>query len=366
MSCFPFITSRHEVVTRADERFAKSLSLSSTESSESSSDGLRVLSYNASLLPKVMDFRNLHRQERLERMMDEFECFDVVCLQGVYRCWTTMQQELIAGMQHRGFHYHSNCNKPSFVLSGRTMDGGLLILSRHPIVAEEKLVFTSAVGSDAWATKGALYAKIQRGKDLVHVCNTNLQRVLNFGELECHDVRRMQLLEMGTFVTNCVKRYDPGAFGRAYPIVICGDFNINGRAKGRSSELPVLYESMRNVESDFQDLLYLEHGEHPVTFNCFKDAKSPCESMLTDFANHDQNQALDYIFFYPTVNTTTADTRVERFLVDDVTPALTQLSDHFGVSTTLLFGSPVSVASTCGSTDGSETLDIQIVPAHET
>ncbi|MFT3750733.1 MAG: hypothetical protein QM768_20645 [Agriterribacter sp.] len=39
-------------------------------------------------------------------------------------------------------------------------DGGLLLLSKYPFIQTEEIVFTATRGGDAWANKGALYARI--------------------------------------------------------------------------------------------------------------------------------------------------------------------------------------------------------------
>ena len=91
------------------------------------------------------------------------------------------------------------------------LDGGLLILSKQPIIEQDSaenhspktirnpslnlsrlplqdsIVFTAGSQIDAWAAKGVIYAKIQVGSNedrYIHVFNTHLQADQNEPGLE--------------------------------------------------------------------------------------------------------------------------------------------------------------------------------------
>ena len=58
------------------------------------------------------------------------------------------------------------------------LDGGLLILSKQPIIEQDSIVYTAGHQIDAWSAKGCIYAKIQVGSSedcFMHVFNTHLQ-----------------------------------------------------------------------------------------------------------------------------------------------------------------------------------------------
>ena len=74
----------------------------------------------------------------------------------------------------KGFYYHAESPNPSF-FSSYLVDGGLLTLSRYPIVQEEFCSFKYGVLSDNLSQKGILYTKIQINDTFLHLFNTHLQ-----------------------------------------------------------------------------------------------------------------------------------------------------------------------------------------------
>lgn len=74
-----------------------------------------------------------------------------------------------------GFLYQAMSEEPSLFSSYLT-DGGLLIMSRFPIVESEFRPFPYGVLCDAISYKGVLYAKIQLGNNkYLHLFNTHTQ-----------------------------------------------------------------------------------------------------------------------------------------------------------------------------------------------
>jgi len=82
---------------------------------------------------------------------------------------------LISYAQKAGLIYHCVCDPPS-LFSGYATDGGLLIVSRFPIVESEFDPYPYGVVSDALSYKGVLYAKIViDGRHTLHLFNTHTQ-----------------------------------------------------------------------------------------------------------------------------------------------------------------------------------------------
>ena len=113
-------------------------------------------------------------------------------------------------------------------------DGGLLIVSRLPIVYSDYHVFDyPAVHSDYGALKGCLYAKIDLGPlggSHLHLFNTHTQA--SYSELvleqyvETYVARYEQLKEVKQAVKRLVFDRDSTAFDRAKDVVVvAGDFN---------------------------------------------------------------------------------------------------------------------------------------------
>ncbi len=108
-------------------------------------------------------------------------------------------------------------------------DGGLVILSRYPIIECSAMIYLSASGSDSLANKGAIYACIRIGPsedDYIHVFCTHIQ---SHGYSE---TRLVQITELLNFISNIIK-YDKDYI---HPILIAGDFNVAAEKPGNWME----------------------------------------------------------------------------------------------------------------------------------
>jgi len=110
----------------------------------------------------------------------------------------------------------------------RKNSGGLLIFSKYKIIESDAILFsTCSGGSDIWHLrpdcffdKGVLYARIQIGKDYVHVFNTHLQSGYD-KDTKVKKARQIQLKELSAFISEKT-RVD--TLNR--PVFVVGDFNI--------------------------------------------------------------------------------------------------------------------------------------------
>ncbi len=104
-----------------------------------------------------------------------------------------------------------------------SMDGGLMVLSRHPVIAASGFTFSDRPGMvEGRANKGALYVRIKLPGEpecYVHVFNTHLAAG---DEQEYWQHRGKQLQELGEFISKCV------ADAKDHPVIVCGDFNVDG------------------------------------------------------------------------------------------------------------------------------------------
>jgi endonuclease/exonuclease/phosphatase family metal-dependent hydrolase len=184
------------------------------------------------------------------------------------------------------------------------IDGGLVILTRPglTIVRASAFVFSESAGWDWYASKGALYARVQLDPEnpscYLHVFNTHLQA----GEgTEPQRIRQTQLEELRRFIENCTS--DDRLQGRVqHPVILCGDFNIIGGSQEWQNHL----QNLAIAGQNFKDA-WLASGK--------KD--QPAKDAAT-WVGNDQNtsgtpwgprnvlaaepgdfQRLDYIFFSP-------------------------------------------------------------------
>jgi endonuclease/exonuclease/phosphatase family metal-dependent hydrolase len=122
---------------------------------------IRVLTYNLFLRPPpVKNNESDWKDERLIDFLQEIDNYDILCLQEVFEILSDRRHELIRIASKAGFFFYCKAPIPSF-FSKFTIDGGLLILSRFPIISSEFIPFDYGVLSDALSYKGFIYAHIK-------------------------------------------------------------------------------------------------------------------------------------------------------------------------------------------------------------
>lgn len=121
---------------------------------------IKLLTYNMFMRPppvktNASDFKDA----RLDEFVKKLDDFDIICHQEVFSTLNTRKQRLITYAKKAGLTYHA-VNDPPGLFSGYATDGGLLILSRFPIIESEFEPYDYGVVSDALSYKGVLYVKI--------------------------------------------------------------------------------------------------------------------------------------------------------------------------------------------------------------
>ena len=121
---------------------------------------IKILSYNLYMRPPPVKTNDSdHKDARLEEFVMHLDDFDIVCNQEVFSTMNSRKQRLITYAQKAGFMYHCISDPPPF-FSGYATDGGLVILSRFPIIESGFSPYPYGVLSDSLSYKGVLYAKI--------------------------------------------------------------------------------------------------------------------------------------------------------------------------------------------------------------
>ncbi|KAG7380996.1 hypothetical protein PHYPSEUDO_006549 [Phytophthora pseudosyringae] len=162
-----------------------------------------------------------HKDLRVALLLRKMAKFDVVVLQEMFEAGPR-HKRFVRDAYAMGFRYHCGSVWPR-LLDSRLIDGGLLVLSRYPIVERDQLAYAQGSGSDGMCAKGVLYARIQLSPDLsdsLHVFTTHTQAGDNQKE---YAIRLAQLQEMHRFIARTI-RDDPGV-----PVLITGDFNLDSR-----------------------------------------------------------------------------------------------------------------------------------------
>lgn len=122
---------------------------------------LRILTYNVYLRPYLIKTNeDDYKQERLDMMIHQFEEYDVVCLEECFDTFTHRQFDLISKLASKGFEYVATGDKVG-LCEPKMIDGGLVVLSKFPIVQSEFIDFGTMGQSDGLSKKGILYCRIQ-------------------------------------------------------------------------------------------------------------------------------------------------------------------------------------------------------------
>lgn len=123
--------------------------------------GIKLLTYNFFLRPPpVKTNKDDYKEERLNDFKDRFKDFDIICLQEMYGLFNIRKEKMIKNAVDSGFFYYCEAPRPSFY-SKHLIDGGLLIVSRFPIIESKFERFDHGALSDSICSKGVLFAKIQ-------------------------------------------------------------------------------------------------------------------------------------------------------------------------------------------------------------
>ncbi|CAE7268910.1 unnamed protein product [Symbiodinium natans] len=340
---------------------------------------LRLLTYNLFLRAPAPQFThntdNDRKDERLCRFVEHLARYDLLCLQEVYGAFSQRRDWLINVAKRFGLkdsHRSSTGVRPRFIV-----DGGLLILSRLPIVFKSSMTFDPGTSLDRFSAKGALYAKVQCGPTgpFLHVCTTHLQSTYSEDSFQSSQaIRHKQLTSLVSFLREQTDdtMSDTGKPRRQWPLLLCGTLNFNGRRGlmdgGHSSEYRAVLQLLRDELGEVRDLLFDVCGTHPVTYADTRltgSGEVPVERVLTNASVYSSDvlkrQCLDYMFFFPyrpasdmedgsfPEPVVPATCHLEKFAVDrakDVGAPVTQLSDHYGLEATLaVIESPAYLAA---------------------
>lgn len=149
-----------------------------------------------------------------------------VCISALARSLTTNFGSII---RHRGIAVAACLTQ--------WIDGGVMIVSRHPVSASGFRQFSRCSGGDLFCAKGVVYARVEHPRaGPLHVFTLHLQSSENTYEADASTaseraIRTSQVAEILEFVQESV----PGRDVASANIVLAGDWNIDAHAH-RSSE----------------------------------------------------------------------------------------------------------------------------------
>ncbi len=341
---------------------------------------------------------------RLESSPEYGASLDLICVQELFSFGQWRQEKLLATAGRMGFHSYV-CSPNVGLLGGwgtllgnwahsalkfapnltKWVDGGVMILSRYPVVASRTMEFANASGGDMFAAKGPCYLRLSHPNPavgIVHVFSMHLQASENFRHKdgateEEKSIRTAQVTELLDFIDECV-----GCDPVTETVLLAGDWNIDAHAHrfeeksqpgglassslksgsrvigsppaevppsappGGSPEYRDLVKQLRSRMPRLRDLVLesarAKHvGEcHPVTYGALreKDGK-PFDTILTEQPEHGCQAFVDYVFLSQPRDAPAAEcvAKVDKMECDEKVVGSSVLSDHFAVSCKLKF-----------------------------
>lgn len=292
---------------------------------------LKFLQYNVFWRPVLIHMgRKEYVYRRAEYLLSRIVDYDIVCFEESFSFSTGIGIWFIKIARELGFKYALTLSPPP-VLSHQVLDGGLMILSKYPILETDEVRYESYTGVDGFAAKGALYAKIAiDNTNHLHLFSTHLQASYTYNYSEnANDIvtRRRQIAQFYELINKHVDG--------EYPALLLGDFNIDSKGPEYEAILPML----KNVTGyEMKDYLYESFGEHPITYGDCTGGYVH-ETVLTEKTGFCSELSIDYVFGFEPINGSklvmTAHSKVvENFVASE--PYI-QLSDHYSIGTDIIF-----------------------------
>ncbi|KAI9308111.1 Endonuclease/exonuclease/phosphatase [Cunninghamella echinulata] len=332
--------------------------------------------------PLIKNNEDDYKDERLDYIIQYIlPKYDIIAFQESFAFATRRKDKLIQQARLRyGFNYH--IESPRKFPWDITVDGGLLIISKYPIIQSDIIQYPRGVHSDWLSSKGALHALIELNQSTrFHLFTTHTQASYDLNNVINQEDTFIRL-EQFALLHELISETTSSEY--MTPIMILGDLNVDAAVHG--PQYPLTYHSKESskqytmlkdvlvgngvkgsefglddedvlfahpwVIKDLTDVVYENYGYHPVTFgdiDLIYDSDNgaqkilPGETILTDHEQLKTVQSIDRIFWSSRKNDIMHinNIKVEPFKVKDNNELtdqqkedipFTQISDHYGIS----------------------------------
>ncbi|OAJ94923.1 sphingomyelin phosphodiesterase [Vibrio bivalvicida] len=176
------------------------------EQVENDENTLKIMTYNIWALPVIAS----HISDRYDLIPDHVKGYDVLALQEVF----ASGREAFLRELAKEYPYQTKMLDKEGV---NIYDGGVMIVSRYPIVNQAQYVFPDCTGTDCFADKGVNYAEVIKGGKAYHVFATH---TASFDTDTARDYRQRQFKQIRQLATSL-------NIPNTETVVYSGDFNVN-------------------------------------------------------------------------------------------------------------------------------------------
>lgn len=261
-------------------------------------NSLTVMTYNIWALPVIAS----HINERLALLPQKMRGHDVLMLQEVFAPGRGAFLRALA----QEYPYQTRMLDKSGV---NIYDGGVMIVSRYPIVAQAQFVYPDCSGTDCFADKGINYAQVIKQGEAYHVFATH---TASFDTDVARSNRQKQFKQMREFAHSLAIPADE-------TVIYGGDFNVN----------------KRKFEDDYQQMFANLKAKQPSYSGYTESTFDPRinEFAGTPLSGGENVEYLDYIVIsdeYAQTQSNDNDVKVPRSSAASLWQKW-NLSDHFPV-----------------------------------
>jgi len=242
---------------------------------------IRIISYNIFLRPPpVHDKLSDYKEERVKLIGEQvIPNYDIIAFEEAFGSLNSRREALIEYGKKNGLNYHHS--DESHNICNLKVDGGLLLLSRYPIIEKDSIEYPRGCHSDWLAMKGALYVRLKIGNNKhINVFTTHLQASYEeFPEPTSKSVkvRMKQTVLLHKFIYKHMKNRINE------PCFVMGDFNVDGIRPPEEIENKGWYTDKAYLKDKNLDV-YAHSNEYIALVNILKgDLESiPNEYRPTD------------------------------------------------------------------------------------
>ena len=267
---------------------------------------IKILTYNFFLRPPpIKTNKDDYKEERLKDFFLLLNNYSIICFQEIFGAIHNRKHKMIKKAIENGFYYILKSKTPSF-FSKYLIDGGLLLLSKYPIIESKFINYDYGILSDSLCMKGAIFAKIKISDFYVCLFTTHLQASYcdsgNYYWKLSIKVRTEQSEKLINFIYNIIFNI-PIQQIKKCKFILVGDLNIDAHnydtirkkynlSKGIISEYDCLKKKLNKLGKAI-DLFEKKFNGHPYTFGVNDDG---FDKVLTGKAEFNCKQTLDYMW----------------------------------------------------------------------
>lgn len=177
---------------------------------------LRVMTFNVPFFPPPIGEGK--RTKRLKAFLKTVRSMrplpDVITLQEIWTAWA--KDKIARGLKRLYPHQYRDRSPGKYLI---LLNSGLMILSRHKILARTKLHYKRSTGEEKLARKGVLGVRIQlpNGKR-VNVFTTHLQST---SKTKANNIKISQLTQARKLISRFTRKAAKEA------VILTGDFNLS-------------------------------------------------------------------------------------------------------------------------------------------